>query len=87
VDTLLIERYGFLGGTMIAGLVNPFMTFHASKEQIVHGIFQEIIDRLKRLGGYDDRSRAFDVEMMKNCIRPDDDVAVMAGAPYEKGRE
>uniref|UniRef100_A0A7C5TJB0 CoB--CoM heterodisulfide reductase iron-sulfur subunit A n=1 Tax=Ignisphaera aggregans TaxID=334771 RepID=A0A7C5TJB0_9CREN len=135
-DTLLIERYGFLGGTMTAGLVNPFMTFHAGKEQIIHGIFQEIIDRLKRLGGYDEETKAFDVEAMKivldqmvmeagvklllhtcvigvvmqgNVIRGveihnksgksvvfgkvivdatgDGDVAVMAGAPYEKGRK
>jgi hypothetical protein len=136
VDILLIERYGFLGGTMTAGLVNLFMTFHAGKEQIIHGIFQEIVDRLKRLGGYDERTKAFDVEAMKivldqmvrgagvklmlhtcaigvvmqgNTIRGieihnksgrnvvfgkvivdatgDGDVAVMAGAPYEKGRE
>ena len=25
-DTLLVERYGFLGGMATAGLVNPFMT-------------------------------------------------------------
>ncbi|MEM3905916.1 MAG: FAD-dependent oxidoreductase [Nitrososphaerota archaeon] len=135
-NTLLVERYGFLGGTMTAGLVNPFMTFHAGKEQIIHGIFQEIIDRLKRLEGYDEKTKAFDVEAMKivadqmleeagvklmlhtcaigvlmqgNVLRGieihnksgrsivlgkvivdatgDGDIAVMAGAPYEKGRE
>jgi len=136
-DTILIERYGFLGGTMTAGLVNPFMTFHAGKEQIIKGIFQEIIDRLKDTGGYDEKTKAFDSEIMKlvldqmikeadvklllhtyitdalvtkeNIIKGieaynksgrqvvlgkviidatgDGDVAVMAGAPYEKGRE
>jgi len=136
-DTILIERYGFLGGTMTAGLVNPFMTFHAGKEQIIKGIFQEIIDRLKDMDGYDEKTKAFDNEVMKivldqmiketgvklllhtyiadalvtkgNAIRGveaynksgrqvvlgkviidatgDGDVAVMAGAPYEKGRE
>jgi len=135
-DTLLIERYGFLGGTMTAGLINPFMTFHAGKEQIIQGIFQEIVDRLKGMTGYDEGTRAFDVEVMKivadqmvkeagvklmlhtcvidamvqgNTIRGvevhnksgrqailgkvivdatgDGDMAVMAGAPYEKGRK
>jgi len=64
-DTLLIERYGFLGGTMTAGLINPFMTFHTGKEQIIQGVFQEIIDRLKGMNGYDEGTKAFDVEVMK----------------------
>jgi hypothetical protein len=52
---------------MTSGLVNPFMTFHAGKEQIIHGIFQEIIDRSKRLGGYDERTKAFD-DLIQNTI-------------------
>lgn len=134
-DTLLIERYGFLGGTMTAGLVNPFMTFYAGEEQIIQGIFQEMLERLEDMNGYDEKTKSFDVEVMKivldrmigeagvkpllhtcvigtsmkaNMIRGveihnksgrktvlgevlvdstgDGDVAVMAGAPYEKGR-
>lgn len=65
-DTLLVERYGFLGGMATAGLVNPFMTWFAGKEQIIEGIFQEIIDRLKAKGGWGGpQPHAFDPELFK----------------------
>jgi hypothetical protein len=48
--TLLVERYGFLGGTATAAMVGPWMTFHSSNERIVGGIAQEIVDRLQRKG-------------------------------------
>ena len=48
--TLLIERYGFLGGTATAAMVGPWMTFHSGRERIVGGIAQEIVDRLVELG-------------------------------------
>ena len=50
--TLLVERYGFLGGTATAAMVGPWMTFHASDgERIVGGIAQEIVERLVAMGG------------------------------------
>lgn len=65
-NTLLVERYGFLGGMATAGLVNPYMTYWAGEEQIIHGIHQEIIDRLTELGAYGKGSRtAFDPEAYK----------------------
>ncbi|MBV8726210.1 MAG: FAD-dependent oxidoreductase [Candidatus Eremiobacteraeota bacterium] len=48
--TLLVERYGFLGGTATASMVGPWMTFHSSSERIVGGIAQEIVDRLVAKG-------------------------------------
>lgn len=48
--TLLVERYGFLGGTATAAMVGPWMTFHSSRGQIVGGIAQEIVERLMRVG-------------------------------------
>jgi hypothetical protein len=45
--TVLIERYGFLGGMSTAALVYPWMTFHTTGgKQVIAGIAQEIIDRL-----------------------------------------
>jgi hypothetical protein len=48
--TLLAERYGFLGGTATAAMVGPWMTFHSSRERIVGGIAQEIVERLESQG-------------------------------------
>lgn len=49
--TLLVERYGFLGGTATSASVGPFAPFHHGDEQVIKGIPQEIIDRLYDLGG------------------------------------
>ncbi len=48
--TMLVERYGFLGGTATAAMVGPWMTFHSGSERIVGGIAQEIVERLVRSG-------------------------------------
>lgn len=56
-QTLLVEKYGFLGGMGTAGLVAPFMQYGTGRlrypyresnigKQLVAGIFQEVIDRL-----------------------------------------
>ncbi|HEU5479827.1 MAG TPA: FAD-dependent oxidoreductase, partial [Candidatus Tumulicola sp.] len=48
--TLLVERYGFLGGTATASMVGPWMTFHSGEDRIVGGIAQEIVERLMARG-------------------------------------
>jgi len=49
--TLLVERYGFLGGTATAAMVGPWMTFHSGSRRIVGGIAEEIVERLVAMGG------------------------------------
>src|SRR4030042_2738392 len=46
-DTVLIERYGYLGGVCTGGLVTiiPLLTDYTGKQQII-GLTQEWIDRL-----------------------------------------
>ncbi|HXJ83596.1 MAG TPA: FAD-dependent oxidoreductase [Candidatus Methylomirabilis sp.] len=51
--TVLVEKYGFLGGTSTAGLVGPFMTSYSAdgREPVIGGIFQEVVDRMAATGG------------------------------------
>jgi 2-polyprenyl-6-methoxyphenol hydroxylase-like FAD-dependent oxidoreductase len=58
-STVLVERYGFLGGTSTAGMVGPFMTSYTpdGKRQLVAGLFQEVIDRMVAMGGAIDPSQ------------------------------
>jgi hypothetical protein len=69
-DTILLEKNGFLGGMGTAALVNPFMSFSAGKTQLVKGIFQEMIDRLKQADAFGGTGHAwsFDVEAYKYVL-------------------
>jgi hypothetical protein len=53
--TLLVERYGFLGGMGTAAGVTNFCGLHANVHgeirQVVHGVADEILARIERLGG------------------------------------
>jgi len=53
--TLMIERYGFLGGMGTAAGVTNFCGLHANVHgeirQVVHGVADELLSRIDRLGG------------------------------------
>jgi hypothetical protein len=51
--TVLVERYGFLGGNATASLVGPFMTSFSAdgKVQVIRGVFEELVRRMEALGG------------------------------------
>lgn len=74
--TLLVERYGFLGGQSTIALVYPWMSFHdPSGRQVIKGIGQEIVERLQGLHaspghvldtiGYTSKFTPFDAEVFK----------------------
>src|SRR3954462_6397898 len=54
-STLLVERYGFLGGMGPAAGVTNFCGLHANVSgevrQVVHGIADDLLARIDRLGG------------------------------------
>ncbi|MBQ8892797.1 MAG: FAD-dependent oxidoreductase [Clostridia bacterium] len=76
--TLLVEQNGYLGGMLTAGGVGPQMTFHAGETQVVRGIADEIVERLKALRlspghvedfvGYASSITPFDAEGMKYVL-------------------
>ena len=54
-EVLLVERYGFLGGMGTAGGVTNFAGLfglvNGETRQVVHGIADDLLDRVDRLGG------------------------------------
>lgn len=54
-STLLIESYGFLGGMGTAAGVTNFCGLHANVHgeirQVVHGVADELLERMRKLGG------------------------------------
>lgn len=76
--TLLVEQNGYLGGMLTMGGVGPQMTFHAGDTQVVKGIPDELIERMKALGlspghmedfvGYCSSITPFDAEGLKYML-------------------
>ena len=54
-STILVERYGFLGGMGTAAGVTNFCGLHANVHgqirQVVHGVADELLQRMRQLGG------------------------------------
>jgi hypothetical protein len=76
--TLLVERYGFLGGMGTAGGVTNFAGLYARKDgemrQVVHGVVDDLLARIDALGGLNQpqdgmggriRVRSYDVSCYK----------------------
>jgi len=89
VSTLLIERYGFLGGMGTAAGVTNFCglyaNVHGDIRRVVHGVADELLDRIESLGGLSaphlifgkTRAQAYDMSAYK-CAA--DDLLLAAGA-------
>lgn len=64
-STLLVERYGFLGGMATAGLVNPFMSYKLKNQNLTTSVFNELIKCLEDEGALSPNKHIFDDEIMK----------------------
>ena len=63
--TLLVERYGFLGGNSTVALVYPFMKNSTGNQILSLGLFKEFLDTLASNGALLDDRASFDAEPMK----------------------
>jgi hypothetical protein len=63
-STILVERYGFLGGMGTAAGVTNFCGLHANVHgeirQVVHGVADELLERIARHGGLNEPHSLFD---------------------------
>lgn len=77
-STILIERYGFLGGAGTAAGLSTFCGLHAvvhgEHKQVIHGIADDILNRLRAMGGLNEphltvrdqiQAQAYDISAFK----------------------
>ena len=92
-STLLIEAYGFLGGMGTAAGVTNFCGLHANVygviEQVVHGVADDLLDRMRALGGLNEphvlfggkiAAQAYDTAAFK--VAGDDEANKLLARPY-----
>jgi FAD dependent oxidoreductase len=90
-STILLERYGFLGGAGTAGGLSTFCGLHAKvygeHQRVIHGLADELLDRLAKLDGLSQphltindgiQAQAFDISSYK--IAADELVTGAAGS-------
>jgi hypothetical protein len=93
--TVLVERYGSLGGTLINGatVLHSFFNLYkafpgVAKKQLVRGIPQEIVDRMIAAGGcpgHLEQSRGYDYDSIATCFDHEIFKTVMPGMIEEAG--
>ena len=89
-STLLVERYGFLGGAGTMGGLSTFCGLqakvHGEHQQVIHGLADEVLERLVKLEGLNQPhltiadgilAQAFDISAYKLAA---DEMVVGAGA-------
>jgi hypothetical protein len=78
-DVLIVEQFGFLGGSQTGGLVLPMMSFTTGDQVLVGGLNAEIIERCNALPG-DNEGIFFNFELLKYVL---EDMALEAGCKLQ----
>jgi hypothetical protein len=67
-NVAIVESGGFFGGVATAGLVNVWHSLHdtAAQQQIIAGLTQEVVERLRRRGAVDVRPRGSNPQFVLN---------------------
>ncbi|MBX6390623.1 MAG: FAD-dependent oxidoreductase [Frankia sp.] len=89
-STILLERYGFLGGAGTAGGLSTFCGLHAKvygeHQRVIHGLADELLDRLEKMDGLNAphltindgiQAQAFDISAYKIAA---DELVTSSGA-------
>ena len=74
---ILVERYGFLGGTAVMALVNPFMHYSLPTGPVNNaGLFRSLLERLKDMGALHANKHTFNEQLLAVAL---DDMTREAG--------
>ncbi|MDD5599422.1 MAG: FAD-dependent oxidoreductase [Victivallaceae bacterium] len=71
-DTLLIERYGYLGGMASAGEVFPFMSNHLNGRTLDKPVYADWVNAMRKYSPGNDGGRDEEVETSRGCYSKDE---------------
>lgn len=84
-DTVLIERYGCLGGMASVGEVFPFMTNHINGKTLDKPVYADWVDAMRKYTPEYDGKRDEDVATSRSCFSKDEAMLAMEDLCLDSG--
>lgn len=84
-DTVLIERYGCLGGMASVGEVFPFMSNHLAGKTLDKPVYADWVDAMRKYQPDYDGKRDEDVETSRKCFSKDEAMLAMEDLCLDAG--